>query len=239
MAEALRLDEIQVVGFDWNGVLVGIKELVERDKLLAKHHKQPLSEQDIWKLMGEPAEKVYATLTGQPNISEEALASARNEFDGFSAIYPRRPIEGVHHALEVLTRGGVYSGVLTGGRTSSVYQDAHQASLPPTQFLFFNTGGETGADAEGVQRSLERTLGKLANGNLTEQPMHLITREQFLLVGDEPKDMALALAVGVEYLIVSSGAMNADRLTGKGVPPEHIIPDLSVLPEMIDVRLPN
>ncbi len=220
MGEALRIEGVKGLIFDWNGTLKSMQELIDQDREFAwRFYQRRLSEKQVRDLMGGTPQEVYAGLTGQPDISVDV---ARRQLFSLNNRYPKRLISGASEALHTLHDAGLRMGIVTSGPQAAVDQDAQQAGLPRQLFEFFHTGDDIDADVAAGRPAFGKAIGHFATLD--------IRPDQLAVVGDEPSNMRDALAAGIgNFVIISSGTMYPERILAGGVPPDRLINSIGSL----------
>jgi phosphoglycolate phosphatase-like HAD superfamily hydrolase len=228
MSEALHIDGIRAVIFDWNGVLISMDKFIQVDQEFAlRYYGRVLTREYILGLVGSSVQDMYDGLTGQPNTSVEL---AREQLGKINHRTPKQAPEGARETLQFLAQTSLKLGVVTSGKAEIVQHDADEIGILLSWFAFMHTGENIAGDM-----TAERPIFGQAIGYLTTLG---IGPHQTLVVGDEPNNMRDAQAVGAPFVIVPSGLMTLDRILAGGVPPELIIPSLRALPEVLGIEPP-
>jgi phosphoglycolate phosphatase len=126
--------------------------------------------------------------------------------------YRRMP--GVIRTLEHLAGGGVLLGLVTGNIEGAARIKIDRAHLNP--YFAFGGYGTDSADRADLTRA---AIARASTMHGTE-----LDPATVLVVGDTPRDVAAAHAVGAVSVAVATGEYSVERLAGAGA--EHALPTL-------------
>jgi aminoglycoside phosphotransferase family enzyme/predicted kinase/phosphoglycolate phosphatase-like HAD superfamily hydrolase len=161
--------------------------------------------------------KVLERLTG------ERLADLRAQ----TSAYP-----GIEALLATLANAGVRQTVVTGNIAAIARHKLDAGGLVPPIDLGFGGFGDSAPDRAAVARF---ALDRLAEAGWEPDP------QQVWIVGDTPRDLACARAVGIRCALVATGRRGIDELNGLGA--DIVLPDLSDPRPLLDLwgltRLPS
>lgn len=148
------------------------------------------------------------------------IAPSRARIDGFFQIYhlklkwhlahgnhPGRVIAGVPEALAALAqRPGATLGLLTGNTAAGATAKLRHFKLDA--YFAFGAFGSDHAD--------RNRLGPIALARAAAHAGRSFSAAETLVIGDTPKDIACAHAIGARCLAVTTGRFSAQELTASG-----------------------
>ncbi len=130
--------------------------------------------------------------------------------------YPGRVLEGVAELLAALElRSGTVVGLLTGNTAGGAERKMRHYQLH-RHFAF---------GAYGCDHADRNLLGPVAMARAAVHAGRPFTAEETLVIGDTPKDIACAHAIGARCLAVSTGRFSAAELELHGA--DHVVESLS------------
>jgi len=153
----------------------------------------------------EPTPEEMATLMGK---RLEALPQAVAESKGY------RVLPGVEETLGRLRDAGFLLGLTTGGVEAAAHMKLERGGLN----RFFSFGGY-GSDSSDREQLTRRAIERAAE--ILKQPLD---REQVLVVGDTPLDIAAAHAAGARAVGVATGDHSEEALREAGA--DEVLPSL-------------
>lgn len=126
---------------------------------------------------------------------------------------PARAFPGAHEATQALAELGVAQGLLTGNEERCARRKLRSAGFDPARFPFGAFGHEHADRDELARRAAARRAGR-----------HVV-------VGDTPRDVQAARAIGALAVAVASGFAPREALTAAA--PDHLLDELSGLPSLL------
>ena len=132
-----------------------------------------------------------------------------------SGTYPGRAIEGAATLLEHLSaRDGTTLGLLTGNTAAGAASKVRHFGF--SRYFAFGAFGCDHAD--------RNQLGPIALERAATHAGRRFSARETWIIGDTPKDIACAKAIGAKCLAVTSGSFNADQLAAQGA--DHVVSSL-------------
>jgi phosphoglycolate phosphatase-like HAD superfamily hydrolase len=123
-----------------------------------------------------------------------------------SELYPGRVLPGVRECLELGSFHGIATGLLTGNSRQGAAIKMHHFSLQ--EHFAYGAYGDDHAD-----RNL---LGPVALSRASQHHGRDFSPQATLVIGDTPRDIACAHAMGARCLAVATGIFRADELRQHG-----------------------
>ena len=160
-----------------------------------------------------------AQVAGVLAALERLVAERLGELRAQTRAYP-----GVAALLGYLARAGVRQTVVTGNVASVARHKLEAGGLVPPIEPGFGGYGDSAPDRAAVARV---ALDRLAAAGWVPDP------GQVWIVGDTPRDLACARAVGVRCALVATGRRPAGELAGLGA--DIVLPDLSDPRPLLDL----
>lgn len=134
------------------------------------------------------------------------------------------PFPGVPALLSTLAEAGVRQTVVTGNIEAVARYKLDAGGLVPPLDLAFGGFGDSAPDRAAVARF---ALGRLASAGWTPD------LDEVWIVGDTPRDLECARAVGVRCALVATGRRGVAELSGLGA--DIVLPDLSDPRPLLDL----
>jgi phosphoglycolate phosphatase-like HAD superfamily hydrolase len=131
---------------------------------------------------------------------------------------------GVGALLATLAEAGLRQTVVTGNIPAIARHKLEAGGLVPPIDLAFGGYGDSAPDRAAVARF---ALGRLAEAGWQPDP------GQVWIVGDTPRDLACARAVGIRCALVATGHRDIAELSGLGA--DIVLPDLSDPRPLLDL----
>ena len=150
---------------------------------------------------------------------ERLVARRLDELHAQTSTHP-----GVEALLAYLAKAGVRQTIVTGNIAAVARHKLQAGALIPPIEPDFGGYGDSAPDRAAVART---ALGRLAASGW--QP----ALSQVWIVGDTPRDLACAQAIGVRCALVATGRRTIAELTGLGA--DIVLPDLSDPRPLLDL----
>ena len=150
---------------------------------------------------------------------ERLVAGRLDKLRAQTSTYP-----GVEALLAYLAKAGVRQTVVTGNIAAVARCKLEAGALVPPIEPGFGGYGDSAPDRAAVARA---ALGRLAAAGW------LPARSQVWIVGDTPRDLACAQAIGVRCALVATGRRTIGELTSLGA--DIVLPDLSDPQPLLDL----
>ena len=126
-----------------------------------------------------------------------------------------RVLDGVEGLLTMLADAGTTLGIVSGAMEGAARVKLSRANL--NRFFVFGGYGSDSDDRAALTDSALRKASMLHG--------HDVDLSQVYVVGDTPRDVDAAKAVGAVAVAVASGKFSIDELTGIGA--DHVLPSLT------------
>lgn len=165
---------------------------------------------------------VEAPLTLIPSVLKALERLVEERLDDLRAQTSAFP--GVPALLGTLAQAGVRQTVVTGNVEAVARYKLEAGGLIPPLELGFGGFGDSAPDRAAVARF---ALGRLAAAGWDPSP------DQVWIVGDTPRDLHCARAVGIRCALVATGRRGIDELSGLGA--DLVLPDLSDPAPLLDL----
>ena len=132
-----------------------------------------------------------------------------------SGVYPGRVLDGVFGLLdELAVRNGAVIGLLTG----------NTAGGAASKVRHFGLASYFGFGAYGCDHPDRNKLGPIALQRAAAHAGRDFSPQETWIIGDTPKDIACARAIGARCLAVATGSFNAEQLAAHGA--DHVVGSL-------------
>lgn len=138
--------------------------------------------------------------------------------------YALKPCVGVKDVLFSLQTRALPMGLLTGNLQAMVGPKLSAAGLDPDLFAFGGFGDQKHTRPDVARAALQSAQTYLGRD---------IDPAKVLIIGDTPKDIACARAVGAKILAVATGLFNQDELASHH--PDFLLKDLSDPDELLRI----
>ncbi len=139
----------------------------------------------------------------------QRLAEEVQESDGYLVL------EGVEDLLAKLADAGTLLGIVSGAMEGAARVKLSRANL--NRFFVF---GGYGSDSDDRAKLTQAAIDKAAMMH-----DHVLDPSRIFVVGDTPRDVAAAKAVGAVSVAVASGLYSVDQLRGSGA--DHVLESLA------------
>lgn len=174
----------------------------------------------------EIAGMLLAAVGAAPDLVPDVLAALERLVAGrLDELRARtRACPGAEALLACLAEAGVRQTVVTGNIAAVARHKLEAAALIPPIEPGFGGYGDSAPDRAAVART---ALARLAADGWQSAP------SQVWIVGDTPRDLACAQAIGVRCALVATGRRPLGELTGLGA--DIVLPDLSDPRPLLDL----
>jgi phosphoglycolate phosphatase len=189
-------DKNILLSFDLDNTLINNKEgIVNSFNYALKRYKiPPLEGSEIEKMIGTPLDDMFKEVS---DISPQTLSSIFREYYGKKGIYQASLLPGVKEKLEELKQKSFTLGVITSKK--------HEMAVRITKYL-------------GIYSYFEYILGESENikskldPNLKKYLLNKYKDYKIVIIGDHPKDKALAEGLLAPFIGVLTGNHAAEEL---------------------------
>jgi phosphoglycolate phosphatase len=185
-----------ILSFDLDNTLINNREgIVNSFNYALKKYNIPILERlDIEKMIGTPLDDMFKEVS---DINPQELSSAFREYYREKGIYQGSLLSGVEKTLEGLKRKSFTLGVITSKRQELAVQVTKILGI----FKYFEY---VIGESENVKSKLDPNLKK-----------HLLTKYseyRIVIIGDHPKDRALAENIDSPFIGVLTGNHSVEEL---------------------------
>ena len=195
MNETIK-DHKFLLSFDLDNTLIDNREGIVNsfNYALKKYNVPPLERIEIEKMIGTPLDDMFEKVS---NVNPKKLSSAFREYYREKGIYQGRLLPGVKEKLEEFKQHNFILGVITSKR--------QQLAVQITKIL-------------GIYKCFEYIIGESENvkskldTNLKKHLQNKYSEYNIVIIGDHPKDMALAENIGAPFIGVLTGNHSAEEL---------------------------
>jgi len=190
-----------ILSFDLDFTLVNNQEgIIESfNYALDKHKLSRLDRTEILRMIGLPLADMFQKVT---NMNSDELVYAFREYYRAKGMYKVEFLPGIREKLEELKANSFLLGIIT----SKKEEMAHQVvKILGISHLFEYVIGEGNKMKTKLDPNLVKHLNK-------KYPNHM-----FIIIGDHPKDRALAEKLGVPFIGVLTGGHSAEELQKKSI----------------------
>ena len=185
-----------ILSFDLDNTLIDNREGIVNsfNYALKKHNLHEMENLDIEKMIGIPLAEMFQKIC---NLDPVSLTSAFRDYYGKKGIYQAKLLPGVKRKLEQLSALGFTLGIITSKK--------HEMAIRVVKYL-------------GIYRYFEYILGESEevksklDPNLKKFLLDTYPEAQFLIIGDHPKDKALAENLRAPFIGVLTGNHSAAEL---------------------------
>jgi len=195
MNEYIKNQKI-LLSFDLDNTLINNREGIANsfNYALKKYNIPTLERTEIEKMIGTPLDDMFKEVS---DINPRELSSAFREYYREKGIYQSSLLPGVKETLEVLKQNNFTLGVITSKR-----QDL---AIKITKILdIFKYFDYVIGESENVKSKLDP--------NLKKHLQNIYGEYKIVIIGDHPKDMALAESIGAPFIGVLTGNHSVDEL---------------------------
>jgi len=191
-----------ILSFDLDNTLINNREgIVNSFNYALKKYNIPVLERSkIEKMIGTPLDDMFEKVS---NINPKKLSSAFREYYREKGIYQGSLLPGVREKLEEFKQHNFTLGVITSKR--------QELAVQITKIL-------------GIFKCFEYVIGESENIKSKLDPYlktHLLNKYseyRIVIIGDHPKDMALAENIGAPFIGVLTGNHSAEELRRGNAP---------------------
>ncbi len=185
-----------ILSFDLDNTLINNREGIVNsfNYALKKFNIPTLERVEIEKMIGTPLDDMFKEVS---DINPKELSSAFREYYSKKGIYQGSLLPGVKETLEILKQNSFILGIITSKR-----QDL---AVEITKIL-------------GIFKYFEYIIGENKNmkskldPNLKKYLQNKYSNYDIVIIGDHPKDMALAENLGAPFIGLLTGNHSADDL---------------------------
>lgn len=185
-----------ILSFDLDFTLINNQEGIIKsfNYALDKYNLSRLDRTEIFRMIGIPLADMFQRVT---NLNSDELVSAFREYYRAKGIYQVELLPGVRDKLEELRDKSFLLGIITSKKEEMARQVV---------------------EILGISHFFEYVIGE---GNImkTKMDLNLVERlnkkypnHQFIIIGDHPKDRALAENLGAPFIGVLTGGHSAEEL---------------------------
>jgi phosphoglycolate phosphatase len=195
MNETIKDHKI-LLSFDLDNTLIDNREgIVNSFNYALKKYKIPTLERiEIEKMIGTPLDDMFEKVS---NVNPKKLSSAFREYYREKGIYQGSLLSGVKEKLEEFKRHSFTLGVITSKR--------QELAIQITKILgIFECFEYVIGESENVKSKLDPNLKKHLQNKYSEY--------NIVIIGDHPKDAALAENIGAPFIGVLTGNHSAEEL---------------------------
>ena len=185
-----------LLSFDLDNTLINNREGIVNsfNYALKKYNIPTLETSEIEKMIGTPLDDMFKEVS---DINPQKLSSAFREYYREKGIYQGSLLPGVKETLEALKQNNFTLGVITSKR--------QELAVKITKILgIFKYFDYVIGESENVRSKLDPNLKKLLQNKYGEY--------KIVIIGDHPKDMALAENIGAPFIGVLTGNHTVDEL---------------------------
>jgi phosphoglycolate phosphatase-like HAD superfamily hydrolase len=185
-----------LLSFDLDFTLVNNQEgIIESfNYALDKHNLSRLDKTEVFRMIGLPLVDMFQRIT---TLNSDKLVSAFREYYRAKGIYKVELLPGVREKLEELRDKSFLLGIITSKKEEMAQQVVEILGI---SHLFEYVIGEGNIMKTKMDLDLVEYLNK-------KYPNH-----QFIIIGDHPKDRALAENLGAPFIGVLTGGHSAEEL---------------------------
>lgn len=185
-----------LLSFDLDFTLVNNKEgIIESFNYALDKFKLPrLGRKEILRMIGIPLADMFQNIT---NLNSDELVYAFREYYRAKGIYQVELLPGVKEKLKELKNNSFLLGIITSKKEEMAQKVCENLEI---SHMFEYIIGEGNI----MKTKLDPTLKEYLN---KKYPTH-----QFIIIGDHPKDKALAENLGVPFIGVLTGGHSAKEL---------------------------
>lgn len=205
MNETIKDHKI-LLSFDLDNTLINNREgIVNSFNYALKKYKIPTLERiEIEKMIGTPLDDMFEKVS---NVSPKKLSAAFREYYRKKGIYQGNLLPGVREKLEEFKQHNFTLGVITSKR--------EELAVQITKILgIFKCFEYIIGESENIKSKLDPNLKKHLQNKYSEY--------NIVIIGDHPKDAALAENIGAPFIGVLTGNHSAEEL-GCGNAPKTLI----------------
>jgi phosphoglycolate phosphatase len=195
MNETIKDHKI-LLSFDLDFTLINNREGIVNsfNYALKKYHLSVLERNRIEKMIGTPLDDMFKEVS---DINPQKLSSAFREYYREKGIYQSSLLPGVKEKLEEFKQHLFTLGVITSKR--------QELAVQITKILgIFKCFEYVIGESENVKSKLDSNLKKHLQNKYSEY--------NFVIIGDHPKDMALAENINAPFIGVLTGNHSAEEL---------------------------
>ncbi len=185
-----------ILSFDLDFTLINNQEGIIKsfNYALDKYNLSRLDRTEIFRMIGIPLADMFQRVT---NLNSDELVSAFREYYRAKGIYQVELLPGVRDKLEELRDKSFLLGIITSKKEEMARQVVEILGI---SHIFEYVIGEGNIMKTKMDLNLVEHLNK-------KYPNH-----QFIIIGDHPKDRALAENLGAPFIGVLTGGHSAEEL---------------------------
>ncbi|MBY8979849.1 MAG: HAD-IA family hydrolase [Candidatus Lokiarchaeota archaeon] len=191
-----------ILSFDLDNTLIDNREgIVNSFNYALKKYNLPVLERNkIEKMIGTPLDEMFKKVV---NVNPKKLSSAFREYYREKGIYQGSLLPGVREKLEEFKQHFFTLGVITSKRQDLAIQITKILDI----FTYFEY---IIGESDNVKSKLDPNLKKHLQNNYSEYSI--------VIIGDHPKDLALAENIGAPFIGVLTGNHSAEELRRGNAP---------------------
>ena len=191
-----------ILSFDLDNTLIDNREgIVNSFNYALKKYNLPVLERNkIEKMIGTPLDEMFKKVA---NVNPKKLSSAFREYYREKGIYQGSLLPGVREKLEEFKQHFFTLGVITSKRQDLAIQITKILDI----FTYFEY---IIGESDNVKSKLDPNLKKHLQNNYSEYSI--------VIIGDHPKDLALAENIGAPFIGVLTGNHSAEELRRGNAP---------------------
>ena len=191
-----------ILSFDLDNTLIDNREgIVNSFNYALKKYNLPVLERNkIEKMIGTPLDEMFKKVV---NVNPKKLSSAFREYYREKGIYQGSLLPGVREKLEEFKQHFFTLGVITSKRQDLAIQITKILDI----FTYFEY---IIGESDNVKSKLDPNLKKHLQNNYSEYSI--------VIIGDHPKDLALAENIGAPFIGVLTGNHSAKELRRGNAP---------------------
>ena len=189
-------DKKILLSFDLDNTLINNREGIVNsfNYALEKYKNPPLERSVIEKMIETPLDDMFKEVS---DVNPQDLSSAFREYYREKGIYQSTLLSGVKETLEKLKHNFFTLGVITSKRQDLAIQITKILGI--FEYFKYVIG-----ESENIKSKLDPNLKKHLRDNFSEFSI--------VIIGDHPKDRALAEIIGAPFIGVLTGNHTADEL---------------------------
>jgi len=194
--EEINENQKILLSFDLDNTLINNREGIVNsfNYALEKYNIPTLERLEIEKMIGTPLDDMFKEVS---DINPQELSSAFREYYREKGIYQGSLLPGIKETLEELKRSNFMLGVITSKR--------QELAVKVTKILgIFKYFEYVIGESENVKSKLDPNLKKHLQNKYSEY--------NIVIIGDHPKDMALAENIGAPFIGVLTGNHSVEEL---------------------------
>ena len=186
-----------VLSFDLDNTLINNKEGITNsfNYALKKYNLPEIDEDKIIKMIGIPLDEMFKSIS---NLNPQLLSSSFRQYYGERGIFQASLLPGIKEKLQKFKKNSFVMGIITSKKQEMAIRITKYLEI--YEFFDYIIG-----ESDEIKSKLDPNLPKLMNKNY---PDHKI-----IIIGDHPKDRALAEKLNAPFIGVLTGHHNSNELT--------------------------